>query len=401
MGSFVREHLQRRPWWMNFLLLICFVRAAFVIPSDFFFTPVAFAEEVWFGILFTGWAAKLTEPLHWAIFAAGAYGFWRMSPWMWPWAAVYTAQVAFSSLVWSIFHVGGLGGWALGLVTGLLVGLLAFALWNARDRFTERRVPMGDRYGGWAVVTGASAGIGAEFARAFAREGMPCVLVARREDRLRELANELEQRSRVETRIVAADLSTMEGIQALMEAVDALDVGALVNNAGFGHAGRFDGQDHARLEEMVRLNCIAPVSLTCRILPKMKARGRGAVIITGSVAGAAPVPFNAAYSATKAFDRHLGEALWAEMRGTGVDVLVLEPGPTETEFQVVAGETAHPGEPADRVVALAFEALGRQPSIVSGWFNWAQAVAGRLVPRSLLTLVAGRVMEQWVPPERT
>ena len=99
-------------------------------------------------------------------------------------------------------------------------------------------------------------------------------------------------------------------------------------------------------------------------------------------------------------DEHMTVAMECQY-GEPVDVLVLEPGPTETEFQVVAGETAHPGEPADRVVALAFEALGRQPSIVSGWFNWAQAVAGRLVPRSLLTLVAGRVMEQWVPPERT
>jgi short-subunit dehydrogenase len=118
-------------------------------------------------------------------------------------------------------------------------------------------------------------------------------------------------------------------------------------------------------------------------------------VFTGSVAGAQPVPFNAVYAATKAFDRSLGEALWAEQVGTGIDVLVLEPGPTETEFQVVAGETSHAGEHPAAVVATALDALGRQPTVVSGWFNWLQSVAVRSIPRPILALIAGNVMAQW------
>ena len=150
---------------------------------------------------------------------------------------------------------------------------------------------------------------------------------------------------------------------------------------------------------MVQLNCVTPVVLTSRLLPSMRARGRGAVIITGSIAGVQPVPFNSIYSATKAFDRFVGEALWAELQGTGVDVLVLEPGPTETEFQTVAGEAAHPGELPAQVVAVALDALGHQPSVISGWVNWAQAAASRFAPRSLVALIAGRVMAQWTPAE--
>jgi short-subunit dehydrogenase len=91
--------------------------------------------------------------------------------------------------------------------------------------------------------------------------------------------------------------------------------------------------------------------------------------------------------------------LWAELQGTGVDVLVLEPGPTETEFQVVAGEAAHAGEPPADVVKVALEALGRQPSVISGWFNWLRANTPRLAPRSLTALIAGEVMAKWTPPE--
>jgi short-subunit dehydrogenase len=150
---------------------------------------------------------------------------------------------------------------------------------------------------------------------------------------------------------------------------------------------------------MIELNCIAPVVLTNLLLPRMLEHGKGAVNVTGSIAGAQPVPFNTVYSATKAFDRNLGEGLWTELLGSGIDVLVLEPGPTETEFQAVARETAHPGEPPAQVVAVALEALGRQPAVVSGWGNWIQSTLVRMAPRSLVALLAGRRMSQWVEPE--
>jgi short-subunit dehydrogenase len=318
---------------------------------------------------------------------------------MWPWAAVYAAQLAIASLVWSIVYRGGVRGWLFGVVSAAFCSGVAMALWRARDRFGKRAVPLTERYGKWALVTGASAGIGAEFARALAREGLSCVLTARREDRLSGLAMELEQKFHVHTRVVPVDLALADGPDRLIAAVDDLEIAFLVNNAGYGHAGRFAKQDGERLRNMVQLNCVTPVVLTSRLLAGMQARGRGAVVITGSIAGAQPVPFNGVYAATKVFDRYFGEALWAEQFGTGIDVLVLEPGPTETEFQSVAGETAHPGEHPAAVVATALEALGRQPSVISGWLNWLRANTTRLAPRSLLTLGAGQVMARWTPPE--
>jgi uncharacterized protein len=257
------------------------------------------------------------------------------------------------------------------------------------------------RYGDWALVTGASAGIGLEFARALAREGVSVVVTARREDRLNALAAELRERHHVETRVVAADLAAVDGADRLADAVADLPIAILINNAGFGYSGRFDKLATERLRSMVRVNCEVPVVLTSRILPSMVKRGRGAVIIVGSVAGRQPLPLHAVYSATKGFDLLLGEGIWGELRGTGVDALVLEPGPVATEFQQVAGEVVEPGhgEPAEKVVRVAFDALGRKPSVISGWFNWARANAVRIAPRSAVAILAKKVVEGQTPPE--
>ncbi len=151
---------------------------------------------------------------------------------------------------------------------------------------------------------------------------------------------------------------------------------------------------------MVQLNCVAPVVLTSRLLPAMCERGRGAIVIVGSIAGRQPLPLHGVYSATKAFDLLFGESISTELRGRGIDVLVLEPGATATEFQEVAGEIAHPGESAEAVVRVALDAVGRQPSVVSGWFNWVRAnAATRLLPRPLLAFIARDVVARDTPPE--
>ena len=165
------------------------------------------------------------------------------------------------------------------------------------------------KYGEWALVTGASAGIGLEFARALAREGMSIVLTARREDRLNALAAEIKEKYRVDTRVVAVDLAANDGVDRLADAVADLEIAMLVNNAGFGYAGRFDKLATDRLRSMVVVNCVVPVVLTSRIIPGMVKRGRGAVIVVGSVAGRQPLPLHAVYSATKGFDLLFGEGL--------------------------------------------------------------------------------------------
>jgi len=397
MSSWLREVLNRRPPWMNALLVFCAFMAGIHMPWDLFLKPVAQDQEVWFGVTFTGWEAKIAALPHWAIYTAGAYGFWRMRSWMWPWAALYAAEVAFSMFVWSVVHLGGWRGWLVAPLACAPFAALGLLLWHSRDQFGRKRRPLRARYGDWALVTGASAGLGAEFARAIAAEGLSCVLTARREERLRELADELEKNHHVGTRVVTVDLAAADGADRLADAVNDLPIGLLVNNAGFGYAGRFEKLDLERLRSMVQVNCMAPVVLTRRLLPAMRERGKGAIIITGSVAGRQPLPLHGLYAATKAFDQFLGESLWGELRGSGIDVLVLEPGPTATEFFQMAGETREAGEPPRGVVELALDALGDQPSVVSGWFNYLRANLARVFPRSLTALVAERVVRENTP----
>ena len=399
MSSWLRAVFDGRPGWMNAMMVFCAYMSFFYVPWDFFIKPAAHDEEVWFGIMFTGTAAKLTEPLHWLVYTAGAYGFYHMRSWMHPWAAVYVAQIAIGMLVWSLaYGPGGAGGLVAGLVSFAAFFALTMALWRARPRFEKPRPPLLERYGEWALVTGASAGIGAAFAHALAGEGVSIVLSARREERLRELAAELEKRHGVATRVVAEDLAATEGPDRLVDAVSDLEIGILVNNAGYGYSGRFDRLETERLRGMVNLNCMAPVVVTSRLLPSMQERGRGAVIVTGSIAGRQPLPLHAVYAATKAFDLLFGEAVSVELRGEGIDVLVIEPGPTDTEFQDAAGEIAHGGEPPEAVVAVALDALGRQPSVISGWFNWIRAnLATRLLPRRLVAYIARDVASTRTP----
>ena len=134
MAFDVVAELRRRPWWMNVLWGFCLYMTFIYLPYDLFFKPVAEDEEVWFGFVLHGWAAKLTAPLHWLIYAAGAYGFWKMARWMWPWAALYMAQVAIAMLVWNLIDERG-GGWTAGFVSAAIVLLPTVALWLAKGRF--------------------------------------------------------------------------------------------------------------------------------------------------------------------------------------------------------------------------------------------------------------------------
>ena len=184
-----------------------------------------------------------------------------------------------------------------------------------------------------ALITGASSGIGAEFAKQFSARGYEVILVARRADRLEQLASELPGRAHVVTCDVANDAASLPGKVAEL----GLQVDLLVNNAGFGTHGHFTEVDPARDAELVRLNCEAVVTLTHAFLPGMLERGRGGVITVASTAGMQPIPYETTYSASKAFARTFSDALSGELRGTGVRALSVNPGPVPTEWQQVAG----------------------------------------------------------------
>jgi uncharacterized protein len=235
------------------------------------------------------------------------------------------------------------------------------------------------------LVTGASSGIGATFAREVARRGSDLVLVARRAERLEALAAEL---SDVTVHVVPMDLGRPGAAEELHAEIARQDipVTALVNNAGFGDHGLVHEQDPARLEEMLTLNVTNLVGLSRAFLPTLR-QGSGYLVNLASLAAYQPIPNLAVYSASKAFVLSFTEALWYEARDTDLRVLCLSPGLTSTEFLDVAGEGAAGGTTAmqtpEQVVATALRALdGRStPSVVSGGLNRVTSELHRLLPR--------------------
>lgn len=255
---------------------------------------------------------------------------------------------------------------------------------------------LAERYPGAALVTGASSGIGAAFARALARHNMDVVLVARRETQLRVLAGELERDHRVRTLVVPADLAAPDAHVAVAGAVAkaGLQVSFLVNNAGFGVYGLFRDNDPARDATMIDLNCRAPVMLAHAFLPAMLAKKRGAVIFVSSIGAFQSTPRFAVYCATKAFDLMVAEALHLELRRDGVDVLGVNPGPTSTEFNDVSGYADAPpfSRTPEAVVRTALRALGRKASVTDGCLNKLMTFFVRLVSRRMAARLAGAVM---------
>ncbi len=254
-----------------------------------------------------------------------------------------------------------------------------------------------------ALITGASAGIGAEFARALAARGVNVILVARSEGRLRALADDLTRDHGVRAEVVAADLTRVGAAEELRAAVDArgLAVDLLVNNAAFGTHGPFEALAPARDHDEVILNVAAVVDLTHLFLPAMLARGDGAVVNVASLAAFFPAPYMAVYGATKAFVLSFSEALWAECRGRGVRVLALCPGATATEFFDVMGTDGGvrgPKRAPARVVETGLRALDRGRSYaVDGRANYLTAQAPRVMPRGLVA----RLMERMTRPGQT
>jgi uncharacterized protein len=180
-------------------------------------------------------------------------------------------------------------------------------------------------YGPWALVTGASAGIGREYARQAAASGINVVLVARREEQLRELAAEVTARYGVQARVMPLDLRREGILDRVREATDALDIGLVISNAGAGNPGPFIALQHERLREIVQLNVITHLDLAHHFGQRLATRGRGGIVLVSALAAAGGLPFMANDSATKAYPLNLGEALHVELRQAGVDVTVHVP----------------------------------------------------------------------------
>ena len=194
-----------------------------------------------------------------------------------------------------------------------------------------------DRYGPVALVTGASSGIGRSFAEILAARGLDLVVVARRSQRLHELAGRLKTAHGVSVKVLQSDLAQVGAAQAIVDATSSLDVGLLVSNAGFGLKGPFDEGNTKSMADMLMVNCHTPMMLARGFVPRLRARRKGGIIFTSSVEGLMGVPFSAAYAATKGFLNSLGEGLWGELTPHGINVLTLCPGATDTEAPGLQG----------------------------------------------------------------
>ena len=262
-----------------------------------------------------------------------------------------------------------------------------------------------------AIVTGASSGIGSEIARALAGRGHGVTLVARREDRLKALADELAQQHHVRTEVIAADLTDADSRGELPGQVEAggLTVDILVNNAGFTTMGPVHRADRAGELGMVRTNVEAVVDLCTLFVPAMVTRHRGAVLNTASTAAFQPLPGQAVYGASKAFVLSYGRALGAELRGTGVTVTTLCPGPVETGFAEAAGiSDAEAGEALPKFMWVSATAVAKaavdglaagRPVVIPGAANRAGAALAYLAPKSLLLPMMAQRHPAMQPPE--
>jgi short-subunit dehydrogenase len=246
------------------------------------------------------------------------------------------------------------------------------------------------------VIAGASEGIGAAFAVALAERGLNLILVARRPGPLEELAARLPTMAVP----VAADLATAEGIRAVEEAVADREVGMVVANAALSPGGRFIEMDPEQSQRILDLNCRAPLTLAHRFLPAMAARGRGGFIVMSSVAGMQGSPPFTTYAATKAFGAVLAEGLWAELRGSGVDVLACVAGAVATPgFDRSTVKRAPGTVSSELVVATALRRLGHGPRTVPGLVSRASSLLmSRLLPRRAAISIIYRASSGLLPP---
>jgi short-subunit dehydrogenase len=255
--------------------------------------------------------------------------------------------------------------------------------------------------GKWALVTGASSGLGASFARDLASRGCNLVVTARREDRLNALQEEIIEQHRVSVKTIPLDLTLPTAPENLYDQIEAagISVDVLINNAGFGIYGEFLQTDWTRHREMLQLNILAVTHLTLLIVRDMAARNSGYILNVASYGAYQPSPMFATYGASKSYVLNFSEALHDELKGTQVKCTAISPGPVVTEFQQIAGQKpTHPLirfgkiEPA-RVTRIGIDAvLAGRASVIPGWKITLLVWSSQLAPRRLATFITGWLM---------
>ena len=251
---------------------------------------------------------------------------------------------------------------------------------------------LSERYGAWALVAGASEGLGAAFAGALAGRGMNLLLIARRRDLLNEVAEDCRRRFGVETFCLDADIAAPDFAERLLSAVSGLEVGIAVYNAAYAPVGDFADADPADISRVIDVNVRGPARLLRALLPAMVERGRGAAILMSSLAGNCGTPGIAAYAASKAFNRVLAESLWRELKSRGIDVVACCAGAIRTPGYAQASAKDAPGTVDPEFVAeRALRALGGGPVVFPGFVNALAAwVMSRLLPRrAAIGIMAG------------
>ena len=248
---------------------------------------------------------------------------------------------------------------------------------------TAEQQRLKSRYGSWALITGASSGIGKELAERIAEAGLNVLIVARRKALLEELAARLRVQYRVEVLVVEADLGTPKGIQHVLQSAQALDVGLLVSSAGFGTSGLFIESSLEEEHAMLRVNCASLLHFTYHYSKIFQARKRGGIILLSSMVAFQGVPYSAHYAATKAYVQSLAEALNLELKPFGVDVLAAAPGPVETGFSEVANMKMSMALTPKDVGVPILQALGRKTTVFPGFLTKLLVYSLRTAPRTL------------------
>ncbi|MBF04543.1 MAG: short-chain dehydrogenase [Flavobacterium sp.] len=237
------------------------------------------------------------------------------------------------------------------------------------------------KYGEWAVVTGASSGIGLELATQLANAGFNIVLIARNSEKLQEVKNRLKANTTIEIKIVNVDVSETEGIDQIIEATKGLKVGLLIASAGYGTSGNFiDSSLHSEIN-MLRVNCEALLSLTHYFIQQFAIQKRGGIILMSSMVAFQGTPYSANYAATKAYVQTLAEGIAVELKPKGVDVLAAAPGPVESGFSKRANMKMSMSLTPSQVGIPILTALGRKTTVLPGFLTKLLVYSLRIVPR--------------------